>query len=64
MNSPKIEESLVPVLYHTAKDRGIPMTSLVTILIGKALANERLTAPAIEALSGFVGVGNPTQMTN
>ena len=56
MYSPKIDEELIPVLYHTAKARGIPMTKLVTILIGKALAaEENLPLPAHEAVIRFVG---------
>ncbi len=54
MYSPKIEETLVPVLYHTAKDRGIPMTRLVSILIGKALSSEALPISANVAMREFI----------
>lgn len=55
MYSPKIDEELIPVLYHTAKAKGVPMTRLVTILIGKALAREEdLPEPVMEAITAFV----------
>ena len=55
MYSPKIDEELIPVLYHIAKDRGVPMTRLVTMLVGKALAHEDLPQPVMEAITSFVG---------
>ena len=54
MYSPKIDEALIPVLYHTARAKGIPMTKLVTLLIGKALVSENLPEPAIEAVTQLV----------
>ena len=62
MYSPKIDEELIPVLYHTAKAKGIPMTRLVTILIGKALATEEdLPQPAHEAIVRLVARPEPRQ---
>ena len=43
MYSPKIDEELIPVLYHVAQARRMPMTRLVTELIGQALATEDRT---------------------
>jgi len=40
MYSPKIDEALIPVLYHAARTRRMPMTKLVSLLIRKALATE------------------------
>lgn len=54
MYSPKIDERLIPVLYHLGRARKKPMTELVTDLIGKALVREDLPEPAMEALSAFV----------
>lgn len=51
MYSPKIEESLIPVLYHTAQSRRVPMTRLVSQLIRKALKAETLPQAASEALA-------------
>jgi len=48
MYSPKISEDLVPVLYHTARARRMPMTKLVDKLIRKALASESLPHEAME----------------
>lgn len=42
MYSPKIAERLIPVLYHTAKHQGVPMTALVNRLLTEALAKENL----------------------
>ena len=42
MYSPKIAEDLIPVLYHTAKQQGVPMTTLVNRLLTEALARESL----------------------
>jgi hypothetical protein len=50
MYSPKIDESLVPALYHVARARRVPMTRLVAQLIRKALKAEALPQEAIEAL--------------
>ena len=51
MYSPKIAEQLIPVLYHTAKDQGIPMTGLVNRLLTEALARENLPQAAQNAFS-------------
>lgn len=42
MYSPKLSESLIPVLYRLGKARRIPMTKLVHTLIVKALSTEDL----------------------
>ena len=42
MYSPKLDESLVPVLYRLAKERRIPMTRLVDGIIRQALATNSL----------------------
>ena len=49
MYSPKISEELIPVLYRSAKAKGIPMTRLVDSLIREALADEYLPKTAEEA---------------
>jgi hypothetical protein len=51
MYSPKIDEKLIPTLYHTARARRVPMTKLVAQLIRKALKAEILPADAIDALA-------------
>jgi hypothetical protein len=43
MYSPKIAEELIPVLYHTAKQRCVPMTKLVNQLISSALSCEDIS---------------------
>lgn len=48
MYSPKIAEELIPVLYRTAKARGLPMTRLVNRIIREALAHEVLPQPVQE----------------
>ena len=50
MYSPKIDDSLIPCLYHTARARRIPMTRLVAQLLRKALRAETLPEAAAEAL--------------
>ena len=50
MYSPKIDDSLIPCLYHTARARRIPMTRLVAQLLRKALKVETLPEAALEAL--------------
>ena len=45
--SPRIHESLVPSLYYTAKDRGMPMTDLVSGFVYRNLATEALPPEAI-----------------
>lgn len=50
MYSPKIDESLIPALYHTARARRVPMTRLVAQLIRKALKAETLPEAALAAL--------------
>lgn len=50
MYSPKIDETLIPALYLTAKARRLPMTRLVAQLIRKALKAEALPQAAKEAL--------------
>ena len=42
MYSPKIDEALIPALYHTARARRVPMTRLVAQLIRKAMRTELL----------------------
>ena len=49
MYSPRIDEALIPTLYHTAKARRMPMTRLVSDLIRKALATEALPREAQES---------------
>jgi hypothetical protein len=51
MYSPKIDESLIPALYHTARARRVPMTRLVAQLIRKALKTELLPQEATQALA-------------
>ncbi|MCG2680682.1 MAG: hypothetical protein L6455_12080 [Kiritimatiellae bacterium] len=51
MYSPKIDEKLVPCLYHTARARQMPMTRLVAQLISKALSAEALPEEAKHALA-------------
>lgn len=51
MYSPKIDEGLIPALYHTARARRVPMTRLVAQLIRKALKTEMLPADAQNALA-------------
>ena len=51
MYSPKIDEGLIPCLYHTARDRRVPMTRLVAQLIRKALKTELLPQEAVQALA-------------
>ena len=43
MYSPKISEELIPVLYHTAKQKCIPMTKLVNELIRSSLNYDDLS---------------------
>ena len=50
MYSPKIDETLIPAIYHTARARRIPMTRLVAQLIRKALKAEALPQEAKDAL--------------
>lgn len=54
MYSPKIEEELIPILYHTAKDRGIHMTGLVNSLIVDGLLRDPLPDTAREMLSVYI----------
>lgn len=51
MYSPKIDESLIPALYLTARARRVPMTRLVAQLIRKALKTELLPQEATQALA-------------
>ena len=51
MYSPKIDEGLIPCLYHTARARRVPMTRLVAQLIRKALRTELLPQEAVQALA-------------
>lgn len=51
MYSPKIDEGLIPALYHTARARRVPMTRLVAQLIRKALKTEILPVDAQNALA-------------
>ena len=44
MYSPKISEDLIPVLYHAARARRVPMTKLVDKLIRNVLGFWRLRA--------------------
>jgi hypothetical protein len=50
MYSPKIDDKLIPALYHTARARRMPMTRLVAQLIRKALKAEALPQEAKDAL--------------
>jgi hypothetical protein len=54
MYSPKIDERLVPVLYLTAKDRGVPMTRLVDSIITDGLLREQIPNPAQEYLDAYI----------
>ncbi len=54
MYSPRIDEDLIPALYHTAKDRGYPMTELVRTLLIKALTEEDLPKAAREAYEDYL----------
>lgn len=51
--SPRIRPELIPVLYHTAKAKTLPMTCLVDMLIYKALAVEPLPGEARTRLAGM-----------
>jgi hypothetical protein len=65
--SPKIAEQLIPVLYHAAKDQGVPMTALVNRLLTEALARENLPHAAREAMSAYAAPAQevrPTQADN
>ena len=42
MYSPRIREDLIPPLYRLAKARGVPMTRLVSDILGAALAAVRV----------------------
>ena len=53
MYSPQLSESLIPVLYHLRKARGIPMTKLVNELIVKALRAEELPSEIQMMLDGI-----------
>ena len=53
MYSPKIAEGLIPALYHTAKDQGVPMTTLVNRLLTEALGKESLPQTARDALASY-----------
>ena len=57
MYSPKIDEGLIPALYHTAKNRGFPMTELVKTLLIKALTEEDLPESAQEAYEVYLAKG-------
>lgn len=59
--SPRIRADLIPVLYHTAKGRTMPMTSLVDILIYKALAVEPIPPAARGHLTG-IRIGAPDSL--
>ncbi len=43
MYSPKISEAIIPILYHAAKQRRVPMTHFVDALLSRALHEEDLT---------------------
>jgi hypothetical protein len=51
--SPRIRAELIPVLYHTARAKTMPMTSLVDVLLYKALAVEPIPAEARGYLTGI-----------
>jgi hypothetical protein len=53
MYSPKIDEKLIPLIYHTAKAQGVPMTTLVNRLLIKALAQEKLPSAVRDALASY-----------
>ncbi len=59
MYSPKIADELIPRLYHLAKARKVPMTQLVTKLLGEALTNEEPPESAMEAITGFAARPEP-----
>jgi len=56
MYSPKIDEALIPILYHTARGRGLPMTRLVDRLLIDGLMREQLPQTAQEAFSEYLSV--------
>ena len=58
MYSPKIDEKLVPCLYHMARARQMPMTRLVAQLISKALSAEALPEEAKQALAAAMANEN------
>ena len=43
MYSPKISEAIIPILYHAAKQRRVPMTHFVDALLSRALQEEDLS---------------------
>jgi hypothetical protein len=51
--SPKINEELIAVLYHTARAQGIPMTVLVNRLLTESLAREDLPPMARDAFASY-----------
>ena len=60
MYSPKISPDLIPVLYHEAKSRRIPMTRLVNRLLSDSLASQQLSPDAVEALKATQTLKQPT----
>lgn len=54
MYSPKVSESLIPVLYRLRRVRRVPMTKLVHQLLVKALESETLP-DEIKAMLGTTG---------
>ena len=53
MCSPKLSDSLIPVLYRLGKSRRMPMTKLVHLLIVKALSIEELPEELVSMLQNM-----------
>lgn len=53
MYSPKVSESLIPLLYCLGKARRMPMTKLVHHLIVKALSTEDLPEELVSMLANI-----------
>ena len=60
MYSPKIDEGLIPRLYRMAKKRKVPMTTLVSTLLGEGLNEEKtvfkLTTEDVEMVADRIGI--------
>ncbi len=61
MYSPKIDEALIKPLYFTAKERRVPMTTLVSELIFEALVARELSDEAARHLDPARFKYNPPQ---
>lgn len=52
MYSPKVPERLIPILYRLGRERGRPMTHLVTEAVERYLEDEGWLADAATGASG------------